>query len=101
MYGQSDPDQMNSNTTNSIDMQNIPLKKVHVGDIDVAYKMFGRGDPIILQNGAHDGMDWWIPALGGQFEGRRVWPADCATDRSWRRRARDRRGRGRTPCHGS
>lgn len=63
MYGQSDPDQMNSNTTNSVDMQNIPLEKVHVGDIDVAYKMFGKGDPIILFNGASDNMDAWDPSF--------------------------------------
>src|SRR5437899_9534884 len=32
VYGQ--PDQMNSNITNSVDIQNIPVKKVHLGDID-------------------------------------------------------------------
>jgi pimeloyl-ACP methyl ester carboxylesterase len=63
VYGQSDPDQMNSNTTNSVNMQDIPLKKVHVGDIDVAYKMFGKGDPIILFSGASDNMDAWDPSL--------------------------------------
>ena len=63
MYGQSDPDQMNSNTTNSVNMQDIPLEKVHVGDIDVAYKMFGKGDPIILFNGASDSMDAWDPSF--------------------------------------
>jgi pimeloyl-ACP methyl ester carboxylesterase len=63
VYGQSDPDQMNSNTTNSVNMQDIPLKKVHVGDIDVAYKMFGKGDPIVLFNGASDNMDAWDPSL--------------------------------------
>jgi hypothetical protein len=36
MYG--NPDQMNSNVTNSPNIQNIPVKKVHVGDIDIAYK---------------------------------------------------------------
>jgi pimeloyl-ACP methyl ester carboxylesterase len=44
-------------------MQDIPLKKVHVGDIDVAYKMFGNGDPIILFSGASDNMDAWDPSL--------------------------------------
>ena len=63
VYGQSDPNQTNSNTTNSINLQNIPLKKVHVGDIDVAYKMFGRGDPIILIPGASDGLSAWDPTL--------------------------------------
>ncbi|MGC2682343.1 MAG: hypothetical protein WA323_10775 [Candidatus Nitrosopolaris sp.] len=39
------------NQVNSI--YNIPLKKVHVGDIDVAYKIFGKGNnTIILINGA-------------------------------------------------
>ena len=63
VYGQPDPDQMNSNTTNSVNMQDIPLEKVHVGDIDVAYKMFGKGDPIILFNGASDSMDAWDPSF--------------------------------------
>jgi pimeloyl-ACP methyl ester carboxylesterase len=63
VYGQSDPNQTNSNIINSVNTQNIPLKKVHVGDIDVAYKMFGKGDPIILFNGASDNMDAWDPSL--------------------------------------
>ena len=63
VYGQPVPDQMNTNTTNSVNMQDIPLEKVHVGDIDVAYKMFGKGDPIILFNGASDGMDAWDPSF--------------------------------------
>lgn len=33
------------------------------GDIDVAYKMFGEGDPILLINGASDGMNAWDPSL--------------------------------------
>jgi hypothetical protein len=63
VYGQSVPDQMSSNTTNSVNLQDIPLEKVHVGDIDVAYKMFGNGDPLILFNGASDNMDAWDPSL--------------------------------------
>jgi pimeloyl-ACP methyl ester carboxylesterase len=63
VYGQPGPDHMNSNTINSVNMQNIPLKKVHVGDIDVAYKMFGKGYPIILFNGASDGMNAWDPSF--------------------------------------
>ena len=62
-YGQPDPNQTNSNTTNSVNLQNIHLKKVHVGDIDVAYKMFGRGEPLILFNGASDNMDAWDPSF--------------------------------------
>ena len=63
VYGQPDSNQTNSNTTNSVNTQNIPLKKVHVGDIDVAYKMFGRGDPLILFNGASDNMNAWDPSF--------------------------------------
>jgi len=39
VYGQ--PDQKNFNITNSPNIQNIAIKKVHVGDIDIAYKVFG------------------------------------------------------------
>jgi pimeloyl-ACP methyl ester carboxylesterase len=39
------------------------MKRVHVGDIDVAYKMFGKGDPILLIPGASDGMSAWDPSL--------------------------------------
>src|SRR5918992_1619625 len=63
VYSQSDQDQMNSNTTKSVNIQDIPLEKVRVGDIDVAYKMFGKGDPILLFNGASDGMDAWDPSF--------------------------------------
>ena len=63
VYGQSDLDQLNSNTTNLVNIQDVPLEKVRVGDIDVAYKMFGKGDPIILFNGASDSMDAWDPAF--------------------------------------
>jgi len=61
--GQSAPNQANSNTTNSVNIQDIPVKKVHVGDIDVAYKVFGKGDPILLIPGASDGMSRWDPSL--------------------------------------
>ena len=47
VYGQADPDQTSSNSTNLVNIQDILLKIVRVGDIDVAYKMFGKGDPII------------------------------------------------------
>src|SRR5215217_9469145 len=64
-YSQSDQDQMNSNTTtNSVNIQNIPLEKVRVGDIDVAYKMFGEGEgaPILFVSGASVGIDSWDPS---------------------------------------
>jgi alpha/beta hydrolase fold len=58
-YGQ--PDQMNSNTTNFVNVQNIPVKKVHVGDIDIAYKTFGKGEPFLLISPSV--MDAWDPSI--------------------------------------
>src|ERR671911_2549938 len=62
VYGQLVPDLIDSNTTSSVNMQDIPLKKVRVGDIDVAYKMFGKGDPILLITGLGGTMDGWEPS---------------------------------------
>ena len=61
VYGQ--PAQMNSNVTNSVNIQNIPIKKVHVGDIDIAYKMFGKGEPILLVSPAQADMNAWEPSI--------------------------------------
>jgi hypothetical protein len=68
VYGQQ-PDQMDllNVTDSSPNIQNMTVQKVHVGDIDIAYKMFGKGDPIILFNGASDNMDAWDPSLIGVF----------------------------------
>ena len=57
VYGQPNPDQMNSNATSMVNTEDIPLEKVHVGDIDVAYKMFGKGDPILLISPAQADMN--------------------------------------------
>jgi pimeloyl-ACP methyl ester carboxylesterase len=62
--GQINPDQINSTvTTGMVNTQDIPLEKVRVGDIEMAYKMFGKGEPIVLHNGASDNMDAWNPVL--------------------------------------
>ena len=61
VYGQQD--KTNFNATDSSNIQSIPAKKVQVGDIETAYKMLGKGDPILLFNGASDGMDAWDPSL--------------------------------------
>lgn len=55
--GQSN--QSNFNVTDSLNVQNISTKKVHVGDIDIAYKTFGRGAPILLISGSGNVMDVW------------------------------------------
>src|SRR5215469_18602922 len=62
VYGQSDPNQMNSNITSSVNIQDIPLKKVHVGDIDIAYKTLGKDRPFLLISGAGVNMDGWEPS---------------------------------------
>ncbi|MGB8938455.1 MAG: alpha/beta hydrolase, partial [Candidatus Nitrosopolaris sp.] len=63
IFAYSKPNQVNSDITeDSLDIYNIPLKKVHVGDIDVAYKIFGKGNnTIILINGAGENMNFWDP----------------------------------------
>jgi pimeloyl-ACP methyl ester carboxylesterase len=61
VYGQQD--KTGFNATDSSNIQSIPAKKVHVGDIDIAYKMLGKGDPILLFNGASDVMDAWDPSF--------------------------------------
>ena len=45
-------------------ISNVPTRRVHVGDIDIGYKMFGKGDPILLITGANGvRMDVWDPVL--------------------------------------
>jgi len=53
----------NNNNANSLNVQDLPIKKVHVGDIDIAYKVFGKGDPILLIPGSNAVMDTWDPTL--------------------------------------
>jgi pimeloyl-ACP methyl ester carboxylesterase len=50
------------NATDSPNIQNIPVKRVHVGDIDIAYKTFGKGEPILLVSGAGGDMNAWDPS---------------------------------------
>jgi len=57
VYGQT------NQTISNTDLLNIPAKKVHVGDIDIGYKMLGKGEPILLFNGASDNMNAWDPAF--------------------------------------
>src|SRR4029079_3504177 len=57
VYGQT------NQTVSNADLLNIPAKKVHVGDIDIGYKILGKGEPILLFNGASDNMDAWDPSF--------------------------------------
>ena len=49
----------NTNNTNIIDYRKIPYEKVRVGDIDIAYKILGNGDPILLIMGYSGSKDDW------------------------------------------
>jgi pimeloyl-ACP methyl ester carboxylesterase len=61
VYGQTN--QTIAENEDLLNIQDIPAKKVQVGDIEIAYKMLGKGDPILLFNGASDNMDAWDPSL--------------------------------------
>src|SRR4029078_1290866 len=61
VYGQTN--QTIAENEDLLNIQSIPAKKVQVGDIDIAYKMLGKGDPILLFNGATEGMDQWDPSF--------------------------------------
>ena len=61
VYGQQD--QINSNNTNLINIQDIPAKNIQVGDIDIAYKTLGKGEPILLISGASADMNAWESLL--------------------------------------
>jgi len=63
--GQTNATQANStnNVTDLINTHDITLEKVQVGDIDMAYKMFGKGDPILLISPAQADMNYWEPSL--------------------------------------
>jgi pimeloyl-ACP methyl ester carboxylesterase len=49
---------LNSNVTSP---QDLPAKKIHVGDIDIAYRMFGKGEALLLIPGSSMTMDEWEP----------------------------------------
>jgi pimeloyl-ACP methyl ester carboxylesterase len=55
--------EITSNLKSTINIHEIETKKVRVGDIDIAYKKFGNGDPVLLINGYSAPMDFWDPDL--------------------------------------
>jgi pimeloyl-ACP methyl ester carboxylesterase len=57
VYGQTN--QTIAENEELLKIQDIPAKKVQVRNIEIAYKMLGKGDPILLFNGGSDGMDAW------------------------------------------
>lgn len=51
---------------------NMSSEKTRVGDIDIAYKMFGKGDPILLIPGFSMTMEMWGPILNDLAENHTV-----------------------------
>ncbi len=63
VYGQQ-PDRMDLNITDSSsNIQNTSEKIVQVGDIEIAYKMLGKGEPILLVSGASADKNAWDPSF--------------------------------------
>jgi pimeloyl-ACP methyl ester carboxylesterase len=62
VYGQQ-PDRMDLNITDSsVNIQNTSGEKiVQVGDIDIAYKMSGNGEPVLLVSGGSADKNAWDP----------------------------------------
>lgn len=53
-------------TTNAF-LDNIETKKIRVGDIDIVYKIFGKGKPLLLIPGFSMTMDMWDPNMLGKL----------------------------------
>jgi pimeloyl-ACP methyl ester carboxylesterase len=63
VYGQQ-PDRMDLNITDSsTNIQNTSEKIAQVGDIEIAYKMSGKGDPILLISGGSADKNAWDPSF--------------------------------------
>ena len=62
IYAQQNTDSDDITINNIFKLDNILTKKVKVGDIDISYKTFGKGDRILLINGYAGSMyDWDFP----------------------------------------
>src|ERR671931_579347 len=48
-------------------VNSVAAKKVKVGDIDVSYKMFGKGQPLLLILGFSQTMNMWDPIVLHKF----------------------------------
>jgi pimeloyl-ACP methyl ester carboxylesterase len=53
-------DVYNNNENYNVNVSDIPAKKITLGDIDIAYKIFGKGEsPLVLISGSANVMDAW------------------------------------------
>lgn len=57
--GQIKQENFTEAASNLTDVNNIPIRKVRSGDIDVSYMMFGKGDSLLLISGSGNVMDLW------------------------------------------
>jgi len=55
----NDESTLPDSNSESVSIDEVNPKKVIVGDIEMAYKTFGRGEPIILISGSGNVMDVW------------------------------------------
>jgi hypothetical protein len=62
----------NSENVSQQSINNTKTKKVTVGDIDIAYKVFGKGDPILLIPGFSMTKEMWGPILNDLEENHTV-----------------------------
>src|SRR5215218_5573324 len=62
VYGQLDQLDLDA-ADSSTNIQNTTEKIVQVGDIDIAYKMLGKGDPILLISGGSADKNAWDPSF--------------------------------------
>jgi pimeloyl-ACP methyl ester carboxylesterase len=60
IYAQQTTD-LNNSSNNIINLDSIQTKQVKVEDIDISYKLFGKGDPVLLITGYSGSMYSWDP----------------------------------------
>jgi len=74
--GQINDSQIQKNTSPSKDAlitdNNATSQKVKVGDIDIAYKLFGKGDPVLMIPGFSMTKEMWGPILNDLSENHTV-----------------------------
>ncbi|MFL5957790.1 MAG: alpha/beta fold hydrolase [Solirubrobacterales bacterium] len=53
------------------DVTSAPVRHVRVGDVDLAYRSIGHGEPVVMIMGLGGTMDAWLPQLVGRIGGGR------------------------------
>lgn len=61
LHAYSQTDVSKSKLSDGFSIQDFKTQIVRVGDIDMAFKMFGKGEPILLINGFGNTLDHWHP----------------------------------------